>query len=138
MQRSRQLNQRRPADSAMLSTKPLLIYSKRECSSRTSSKTKPQWVLSYIWDYCPAGNSSDTQASASTHEEVPPQFLLGFLIFETIFPSTHCRFPVPEEANQLQSVTEPCPCLTAGRVFFSVYSSSSRNTAEPLVLKVPV
>lgn len=36
----------------------------------------------------------------------------------SIFPATHCRFPVPDETNQLQSVTEPCPCLTAGRCSF--------------------
>ena len=37
-----------------------------------------------------------------------------------MIPCTHSRHPVPEAAQQPQNITEPPPCLTVGKVFFSL------------------
>ena len=45
-------------------------------SLRTSSETKPWWILRYAWDHCPVRRSKDAQASASSQR--PWHFVPGF------------------------------------------------------------
>ena len=40
-------------------------------------------------------------------------------LVESILPSTRTVFPVPLAATQPQSMMDPPPCLTVGKVFFS-------------------
>ena len=40
-----------------------------------------------------------------------------------MMPCTHSRHSVPEAAQQPQNITEPPPCLTVGKVFFSLKAS---------------
>lgn len=53
---------------------------------------------------------------------------ISWHLIKSIFRSSCCRFPVPEEPKQPRSSTEPPPCFTA----------TSRHTADPSVQKVPV
>lgn len=47
-------------------------------------------------------------------------FPQDFLILDWIhLSSTHYSFPVPEEKKEPQNITEPLPCFTVGKVFFS-------------------
>lgn len=41
-------------------------------------------------------------------------------LVESIIPSTRTIFPVPPAATQPQSIMDPPPCLTFGKVFFSI------------------
>lgn len=48
-------------------------------------------------------------------------------MIKSISACKRSRFPVPEEAERLQNVTEPPACFTVGKVTFP---SSSRHSAE--------
>ena len=48
---------------------------------------------------------------------------ISWYLIDFILPFTRCRFPVPEEVKQPQSITEPPPYFTLGRVFFSMCAS---------------
>lgn len=81
--------------------------------SRTSVN-KPWWTLSYAWDYCLVESFSGFLTDSMTLSPKISRYLI-----ESILPSTHCRFPVPEEAKQHQSITAMLHCRQA--VVFSIY-----------------
>lgn len=54
--------------------------------------------------------------------QMPPRWhefspRISWNLIESILPSKHCCFPVPEEGKQPQSISEPPPCLSVGGMF---------------------
>ena len=51
------------------------------------------------------------------------QTLASRILLESIVPSTSKIFAVPPAATQAQSIMDPHPCLTVGKVLFSIKAS---------------
>lgn len=83
------------------------------------SETKPWWASRYAWDHRPVGKSSDTQASASSHEI----FSSGFLILDRIHLAFQKLQVSSAKAEKSQRIIKPPPCFSADWVFFSAYAS---------------
>ena len=90
-------------------------------------------ILRYAWDHCLDGipNFASTSMSGLTFET-----LASVLIFGGIHSSFHLQvFPVPPAATQPQSIMDPPPCLTVGKVFSTKASPFFLQNIPSLVVQ---